>query len=289
MEIGLKEAIILQQKYPDLPIIFLNGITFKARLGKEINIHPQTRFTREHSVLLREAKINSFSIYFTDLLYKGLISTNPMKFRKPFSRGNYIEIDKILLEFKDISGKTKRKRYLISCSEKYVKDGRGRFFPALKFGEPINYKRWQEIKPQINLQQPINFRYSENGIIVFVDLRPGGDDYLQRFYKNSDLVTSLVGRKQTDKVTIAPDFIGSIDVITVDDPKNLLKEYSNGNWKLIIVGDTLSKDYATALAQVKNYDRYVRFIMATNINLSKKEAFLKQVKQAYNKDNWEIS
>jgi hypothetical protein len=119
-------------------------------------------------------------------------------------------------------------------------------------------------------------------------LRPGGDDYLKRFYKNSDLVTSLVGRKSTDQIVIAPDFIGSADVICVDNPENLMPEYSNGRWRLIIVGDNLSKDYADALQMVKNYDRYVRFMMATNIDLAKKEDFISTVKESYNKDNWQL-
>ncbi|MFW5890929.1 MAG: hypothetical protein ACOCUI_01795, partial [bacterium] len=196
-------------------------------------------------------------------------------------------IDKILNEYKEVNKRSKRKRYLISCTEQYVRDKFGRINPVLKFGENLTYERWQEVKTKIDKKKPLYYRLSENGIIVFVDLRPGGEDYLKRFYKNSDLVTSLVGRKSTDKIVIAPDFIGSTDVISVDDPEKLLPEYSNGQWKLIIVGDTLSKDYAEALQMVKNYDRYVRFMMATNIDLTKKEEFIRRVRDAYNSNNWE--
>jgi hypothetical protein len=53
----------------------------------------------------------------------------------------------------------------------------------MRFGENMNYERWQELKTKIDKKKSIFFRYSEYGIIVFVDLRPGGDDYLKRFYK----------------------------------------------------------------------------------------------------------
>ncbi len=288
MNITVDEAYAISQRYPDLPLVFLNGFEFTSPSGKVIKISPTSKFQMEFTNALKEANIDEIEVLYTEALYSKLISINSLKYRRPFGKKPFVEIDKILTEFKEINKKSKRQRYLISCSEQYSRNKYGKLIPVLKFGESLTYDRWQEIKPKIDKKKSLYFRYSENGIIVFVDLRPGGEDYLNRFYKNSDLVTSLVGRKSTDKIVIAPDFIGSTDVISVDNPENLLPEYSNGNWRLIIVGDNLSKDYADALQMVKSYDRYSRFMMATNIDLSKKEEFIRKVKDAYNADKWEV-
>lgn len=288
MNITTDEAYAISQRYPDLPLVFLNGLEFTAQSGKHIKIEPTSKFSGNYIKPLKQAGIDSIDVLYTEALYSKLISINSLKYRRPFGKKTFVEVDKILTEFKEINKRSKRQRYLISCSEQYARNKYGKLAPVLKFGESLTYDRWQEVKPKIDKKKSLYFRYSENGIIVFVDLRPGGEDYLKRFYKNSDLVTSLVGRKSTDKIVIAPDFIGSTDVISVDNPENLLPEYSNGNWRLIIVGDNLSKDYADALQMVKSYDRYSRFMMATNIDLSKKEDFISNVKQAYNSDKWEI-
>jgi hypothetical protein len=288
MTITVDEAAIVSQRYPDLPLIYLNPIEAKTKSGKDIHIVANSKFKVEDKSILKDADIYEINVLYTEPLYSKLISINSLKYRKPYGKKSFIDIDKILNEYKEINKKSKRKRYLISCSEQYFRNKSGRIIPILRFGENITYDRWQEVKPRIDKKKSLYFRYSENGIIVFVDLRPGGDDYLRRFYKNSDLVTSLVGRKSTDKIVIAPDFLGSADVISVDDPQKLLPEYSNGNWRLIIVGDTLSKDYAEALQMVKSYDPFVRFMMATNLDLTKKEEFIQQVKNQYTKDNWEI-
>lgn len=288
MIISVDEAFVLAQRFPDLPLVFLTGVGFNTPQGKKIDIAPTSKFKLELAKPLKEAGITEIDVLYTEAIYSKLISINSLKYRRPIGKKTFVDIDKILNEYKEINKKSKRHRYLISCSEQYTRDKFGRIIPILKFGENLTYERWQEVKPKIDKKKGIYIRYSENGIIVFVDLRPGGEDYLKRFYKNSDLVTSLVGRKSTDKIVISPDFIGSADVISVDDPEKLMPEYSNGKWRLIIVGDTLSQDYAEALQMVKQYDKYVRFIMATNIDLSKKDQFIMRVKEAYNSDNWEI-
>ncbi len=288
MNITVDEALAISQRYPDLPVVFLNGLEFKTSSGKQIKISQTSKFNVDYVKPLKEAGISEINIIYTEALYSKLVTINSLKYRKPSGKLTFVEIDKIFEDYKEINKKSKRQRYLISCTEQYVRDKYGRVLPIMRFGENMNYERWQELKTKIDKKKSIFFRYSEYGIIVFVDLRPGGDDYLKRFYKNSDLVTSLVGRKSTDQIVIAPDFIGSADVICVDNPENLMPEYSNGRWRLIIVGDNLSKDYADALQMVKNYDRYVRFMMATNIDLAKKEDFISTVKESYNKDNWQL-
>ncbi len=286
MLIAVDEAVNIAQRYPDLPLIYIDPIEAKTKSGKNISIVANSKFKVEDKSMLKDADIYEINVLYTEALYSKLILLNSLKYRRPYGKKSFIEIDKILTEYNEINKKSKRKRYLISCSEQYMRNNSGRIIPILKFKDNLTYDRWQEVKPRLDKKKSIYFRYSENGIIVFVDLRPGGEDYLNRFYKNSDLVTSLVGRKSTDKIVIAPDFLGSADVISVDDPKKLLPEYSNGNWRLIIVGDTLSKEYAEALQMVKNYDRYARFMMATNIDLTRKEDFIQKVKNQYTKDNW---
>ncbi|MCK5269014.1 MAG: hypothetical protein KAR07_12615, partial [Spirochaetes bacterium] len=209
------------------------------------------------------------------------------QYRLPYEQISFFQMDKTISAFKEINKKSMRQRKLISLSEIYKKEGSA-ITVLIEYGEEVDFAKWNNIKTKIDKKQRFDVKYDENGIIVFVDLRPEGENYLQRFYKNSDLVTSLVGRKTSDSIRISPDFIRETDVYTVDDPTVLLDEYIKKKARLILIGDTLSPDYKNALAKVKTYDKFARFMLAMNIDQRNLDSFLEQVKKSYCSDNFSI-
>jgi hypothetical protein len=151
----------------------------------------------------------------------------------------------------------------------------------------LDYRIWNEKKRQVNKEQKFNFRSSECGIILFVNMKPDAEtSYVERFRKNTDLVTSIVTRKKDSRVEISPDFIPAEDTISVNDPDNLLNVYMNSNARLIIIGETITEPYKRSLLQVKQYDRFVRMMVVPHINPGEIDHFLMQVKMVYNSDRW---
>ena len=191
-----------------------------------------------------------------------------------------------------INKKSRRKRHLI-CSQDVLNEKKDIKNPAdkvlLNYNEEMTINKLVPIKRRLMMNEEIALRFSEVGIIIFVDMR-GGEKFLERFYKNSDLVTSLVGHRQRNKdFTIATDLDPIHDIYTEEDPSSLLDTYLNTNARLIIVGDNPDEEYKNALRQVKEADPYVRLMIATHVDQSHLDNFLQQVKQAYDRDHWDIN
>jgi len=269
---GLHMKVIVPLRYNSDGVsnLIKYGTEFNSALGKE---------------LLKD-NIESIELRYDAKLVAVLIKTYPVKYRRPYGKMDFFKMDKTLQVLQQINRKSKRQRTVILLNELYAGDGDK--IVLVESGEELSYEKWNNIKPELDKKETFYYRFKECGIIVFVDLRPGGENYLDRFYKNSDLVTSLVGHKQDDQIAISSDFIREYDVYTVDEPEKLLSVYKESNARLIIVGDVLSDEYKKALFQVKGYDPYARFMLATNIDQKDREQFLVQVSKSYHADNYSL-
>lgn len=289
MQVRVDEAIAVYEKYRDLhvPMIFLHDLRFSVPDSGPKIIKHSSPFNSQIGKILRSAGVEEVELIFNERMVAFLANLFPARYRQPFGQLTFFELDKILTAFREMNKKSQRQRGIICVNEVYRREG-NMLSVLIEYGEQIEYEKWNDIKTKIDKKQKFDYRYSENGIIVFVDLRPEGDNYLQRFYRNSDLVTSLVGRRREETIRIAPDFNRELDVYTVDDPGKLLDVYIAKNARLIIVGDTLSQEYKNALAKVKTYDRFARFMLATNIDQRNLSEFLSLVHKSYVSDNFSI-
>lgn len=289
MRITLEEAIAVYNKYHDLglELNYLTDIYLKSGTETAGIIRRGSPFTLDQLQLLEKCQVKEINMVFNEKLYAYLINLFPYKYRVPNRALTFFELDRYLSAYQKLNVISGRKRYLISCEEVTLRSIDGKLETILEFGQDLFYEHWNQIKTKLNKHRKFNVRLSEHGIICFVDLRPGGDDYIKRFYRNSDLITLLVGRKSTDKMVVAPDFIGSEDVISVDDPNKLLSTYKESNAKLIILGDTLDDEYRNALLEVRSWDKFARFLMITNVDLTKKDDFIATVARSYEQDVWD--
>ncbi|MCK4906268.1 MAG: hypothetical protein KAS64_01880 [Spirochaetes bacterium] len=289
MHIPLKTAIDLFNEYPgqNLSMAFLSTVRFQLPGTGQMLLRSGTRFTAETGNMLAQGGVDNVDMIYNEKLMSYLRKEFKDQYRLPYEQISFFQMDKTISAFKEINKKSMRQRKLISLSEIYKKEGSA-ITVLIEYGEEVDFAKWNNIKTKIDKKQRFDVKYDENGIIVFVDLRPEGENYLQRFYKNSDLVTSLVGRKTSDSIRISPDFIRETDVYTVDDPTVLLDEYIKKKARLILIGDTLSPDYKNALAKVKTYDKFARFMLAMNIDQRNLDSFLEQVKKSYCSDNFSI-
>ncbi len=288
MKLSLKEAKEVQDAYgKNIKITYIEEFVYEKDGGQGV-IENGATYNVEHNKIFEGIGIREINVAFTERLYAALIQLYPEKFRKPYTHKSFLDIDRIMAAFRDFNTKSKRERYIKPCTEIYEHTNDGKTKVVIEFDMKLTPDKWNQLKSRIgDKNKEIPFRYSECGIIVLVDLTPGGKDYLKRFYKNTDLITTLVGPQGKGTIN-APDFIGSYDVIQVDDPKKLLQKYQESNARLIIVGDTPDESYAKALKEVKAYDRFARFAITKKVDISKKEEFLKMMSRTYNSDNWDL-
>ena len=236
--------------------------------------------------------VAQIDLLFTNPLYKMLNVINPQRYKQPATLKTFIEIDRIISTFRQINKVSKRKRYISFLSEMYNLNDSG-FNPIIRFNEIIDDDKWNHIKSKINKIKkdgkfPIIF--NEIGIIICVDLTQQGDNnYIERFKKNADLCSILVINKSDNKnFCISSEFNAMTDIWTVNDPGKLLDTYIEKNARLIIVGDTINETYKSALLQIKNYDRFARFFIATKINPNSSNELLMSIKNAYHKNNYKF-
>jgi hypothetical protein len=232
--------------------------------------------------------LETIEIKYDEIVYSMLSTLYPAEYRVPYASADFITIDRKLETLDRVSTLTKRKRYLICIGDIYSYDQHtGKRITVFKHNEVIDYKKWNQVKRLVDKNKRIYYRNSENGIIIFVNLQPHADSsYIERFKKNTDLVSAIVARKKDCKIEISPDFLPTEDVYTVNDPKDLLKFYQQSNARLIIIGETLNDEYRRALLQVREYDKFARMMVVPLIDLRNIDHFLLQVKMVYNADRW---
>ncbi len=286
MKLTVEQAEAVYRKYGlEVPIVYLIDYSVKTPTGSMM-FSSGMRFDLSHIEPLKMAGKNEIEVVFSDKLFAKLINLFPEKFRIPAGRGTVVQIDRVLSELDDVNRLSKRKRYLISSTEIYSKESTGRLKPVVQFGEKLDYQKWNQLKMYISRNTVIEYRWSENGIIVFVILDPNEPDYASKFLRFSDMIAMLVEDREDVSVSIAPDFIGSYDVISVNNPDELLITYMKTEARLIIIGDQLTDRYKVALAKVKAYDRFARMVLIPSVDKSNPDRFRALVKRAYNSFPW---
>ncbi len=242
-----------------------------------------------HLPKLEENELKEIEVFCTPSLYELLSKEFPVEFRKPYGGGRMSEMDKLLEELRDASAQSKRKRYVRMVGEVYGVDPKlGKRIILLRHNEPLDFKKWNNLKREFDRNQVFRYRNSEVAIIIFVDLKVARQkEYIERFKINTDLISLIVARSQEPGNIIAPDFIPTEDVVSVTEPGMLLEEYIRSNARLIIIGEKLDDFYKRALLQVRNYDRFVRLLVVPSIDHSSIHDFFYQVRLVYNNERWQ--
>ncbi len=258
--------------------LFLGGK--KIRAGSEI--------MALHVIKLREAGVKEIDVVYDVTMYEYLTREFPGDYRKPVLWLDYYQVDRLLEELEKVNGQSRRKRFLTIIGDVY-----GRQTQALqknivmRHGDRLEYNKWKTMKMLIDSQQKFFCRNSEHGIILFVNLKSeGGQDYVSKFNRHAELTTAIVSRRKSGMMEISPDFIPSEDVYSVTIPGKLLEEYIQTGARLIIIGDELTKTHKEALLQVRDYDPFVRMMVAPPLDPQNLDHFLQQVKIVYNTDRW---
>jgi hypothetical protein len=235
-----------------------------------------------------KAGLKEVKVLYNEKLYSLLSSEFPLEYRKPYGNMDFIRMDRHLDVLNGVSGMSRRKRFVFVVGDVYGYDNvTGKKTVLATHNDAMDYKRWNDIKRFLNKDQRFSYRNCECAIIIFVNMKPDAEtNFLERFKKNTDLVTALVARKKDSKVEIAPDFIPTEDVISVSDPETLLEIYRKSYAKLIIIGENISESYKRSLLQVKQYDKFARMMVVPSVNARDIDHFLQQVKLVYNSDRW---
>lgn len=284
MRLSTDKIELLLNKYPtEFKLTYLKSISHggvKCKSGDEIKLDDI-----QHLI---ETEYHEIDITFTPILYDYLTIEFPLEYRKPYGIMNFIEVDRHLETLKVVNSLSKRKRFLYFTGDVYGIDNRtAQRIALLDHHEELDYGKWNQVKRFINKDRKFFYRNSENGIILFVDLRDSAaDNYVEKFKKNTDLITAIVSRRKNANIKIAPDFITTEDVISVTDPENLLAEYVKNNTRLIIIGENLTETYKGALNVIIKYDRYARLMIVPSIDPDNIDHFLYQAKLVYNSDRW---
>ena len=284
MRLTADKIELLLNKYPaEFQLTYLKSISHAGiicKSGDEVKLDDI-----QHLI---EAEYHEIDVNFAPVLYDYLTMEFPQEYRKPYGMMNFIEVDRHLETLKVVNSLSKRKRFLYLIGDIYGTDSRtAQRIAIINHHEEIDYEKWNQIKRFIKKDHKFFYRNSENGIILFVDLRDSAaDDYVEKFKKNTDLITAMVSRRKNASVTIAPDFITTEDVISVTDPENLLDEYVKNNSRLIIIGEKLTETYKVALNVIIKYDRYARLMVVPAIDPNNIDHFLYQAKLVYNSDRW---
>jgi len=242
-----------------------------------------------HLPRLTESGMTELEVFYTPGLYENLSKEFPVEFRQPYGRLMMSDMDKLLEELRNANSQSKRKRYLRMIGDIYGVDmSLGKRVIHLRHNEPLDFKKWNNLKRVVDRNQLFLYRSSEVAIIIFVDLKVARQkEYIERFKINTDLISLIVSKSQEPGNIIAPDFIPTEDVISVTEPGILLEEYIRSNAKLIIIGEKLNDFYKRALLQVRNYDKFVRLLVLPALDHQRNaHDFFQQVKLVYRNDRW---
>jgi hypothetical protein len=241
-----------------------------------------------HLKLLSENNIDAIEVFYNPVLYEYLSREFPVNFRRPYGRVTITEMDRLLENLTNANNQSKRKRYIRMVGEVYDIDKKtGRNIVVLRHDEPLDYRKWNELKRNIDRNQMLLYRNSEVAIIIFVNLILSSQKfYIDHFKINADLISLIVSRSLEPGHFISPDFIPTEDVVSVTDPSVLLEEYIRMNARLIIIGEKLEDSDKRALLQVRKYDKFVRLLVVPVLDHKSTNDFFRQVKLVYNNDRW---
>lgn len=242
-----------------------------------------------HIPRLQESNITEIEVFYTNTLYDLLSREFPIEFRKPYNRLHLTDMDRLLESIRDANAQSKRKRFIRLVGDVYGVDKTlGKRVILMRHNEPIDFKKWNNLKREFERGQVFPFRNSEVAILIFVDLKVARQkEYVERFKINTDLISMIVTRSQDTANIIAPDFVPTEDVVSVTEPGVLLEEYIRSNARLIIIGEKLDDSCKRSLLQVRNYDKFVRLLVVPALYQNDIHDFFHQVKVVYNTDRWQ--
>ncbi|MBN1534993.1 MAG: hypothetical protein JXA20_20160 [Spirochaetes bacterium] len=241
-----------------------------------------------HITQLEVHGIKEVEVFYDRNLYECLTIEFPHDFRKPYGKMTFIEMDRHLEMLNNANTQSRRKRYVQMVGDIYgIDPNEGKRIIVVAHNEIVDYRKWNVLKRSLDREHTFCYRNSEVPIMIFVDLSKHTDGgYVEKFKKNTDLISLMVSKIDETNNIIAPDFIPTEDVISVTDPANLLEEYIKNNVRLIIIGEQLNDSYKIALVNVRKYDKYVRMLVVPALNHSDLPHFFKQVSLVYNVDRW---
>ncbi len=286
MKIHLDKLIYLREHYNinfNLNCVYLEDFAIDGK-----KFHSGDDVSRTDIEFFVKNNCNEIKVLFNEKFYNLLSSEFPLEYRKPYGTIDFIRMDRYLDVLNAASNASKRKRFVYVIGDIYGSDNvTGKRVVMATHNDVLDYKKWNEMKRFVVKDQRFLYRNCECAIIIFVNMKPdSGTNFIERFRKNTDLVTSLVARKRDSKVEIAPDFIPTEDVISVTDPDELLDTYKKSYARLIVIGENISESYRKSLLQVKQYDKYARMMVVPAVDARDIEHFLLQVKLVYNADRW---
>lgn len=234
----------------------------------------------------REAGLEKVNLIYSKDLLKKLNVIAPTEYRMAYALDRLAIVGRLLRLLQDESKNSGRERAIISSEDVYKDPKKGDYSLLLSFGEKLSGRKWHKLKKLKGKDWRLSYRYNEHGILVLIDLRPRGGDYLQRFFKNSRLISVFKGGKGKKPLRLSPEMAPGGDIHIVDDHRDLLKLYKKHSARLIVVGDALAEDYKRALVKVKEYDRYARFMLAANVDEMEEAEFIKGVALNYHRNPW---
>jgi hypothetical protein len=238
-------------------------------------------------VQLRKSRVFELDVVYNVTLYEYLNREYPVEFRRPVMWLDYTELEKYLVDMDAANAQSKRKRYLTVVGDVYRGDVKsGGTQAVLRHGDRLDYNKWRVSKMYIDTAQKFFLRTSETGIIVFGALRAeeiAGED---GYRKKIDLMGAMLDHRNDKKFEIAPDFIPNKDLRIVALPGQLLEEYINNDARLIIIDETITAAQKEALLQVRNYDPFLRLLLAPPLTTQNIEHVLLQIKMMYNTERW---
>jgi hypothetical protein len=242
----------------------------------------------DHVKQLEVHGIKEVEVFCDRNLYECLSGEFPQEFRKYFGKMTFIEMDRHLEMLNAANTQSRRKRYIQMVGDIYgIDPAEGKRIIVVAHNEIVDYRKWNILKRSLDRDHTFYYRNSEVPIMIFVDLSKHADSaYVEKFKKNTDLISLLVSKIDEFNNIIAPDFIPTEDVISVTDPAKLLEEYIKSNVRLIIIGEKLNDSYKVALVNVRKYDKYVRMLVVPALDHGDLPHFFKQVSLVYNVDRW---
>ncbi len=239
-------------------------------------------------IFFEENNFREIEVQFNEKFYSILSHEFPLEYRRPYGSFDFITMDRHLDVLNSVSTLSKRKRFLYVIGDIYGTDSiTGRPTIMLRHNDPLDYKKWNEIKRFVVKDQKFYYRNSEYAILIFINMRPDAETaFIERFRKNADLAAAIVTRKRDCNIEIAPDFLPEHDTISVTNPTELLKVYIESHARLIIIGENILETYKRSLIAVKQYDKFARMMVVPEINPRAIDHFLTQVRLVYNSDRW---
>jgi len=234
-------------------------------------------------------KIDEINVKFSEKLYYYLVKEFGKEYREYSSTASFYEMDKKLENFKIINKKSNRKRHFLIHGDIFKNStNQNSENLILNHGEKLDYENWNLIKKNLNKKELMKYRTSETGILIFVDMTETDEvTYVDKFKKNTDLISVMVSERDIKGETISKDFQPIYDVNSVTNYDNLLPEYIKTNSRMIIIGEPLTDKHKKALMSVRKYDPYVRMMVVPTLDHNKLDHFFKTVKYVYNGDRWE--